>query len=203
MRNALTHFFQVTQVTQRSYSSYSALVIARHDVRLLSPVTSWLCDLNARVNVAAKCEQAAWRRYRCVNDLMFTVPRGRLAAFNASIGSHLGASTRKADGQCGCFVRGACPGRPTLPHRSHLITGHDCYNVLERHVADATPAGGAGAQIGFCWPQVARRVRDANAYYALPQCADVDRDAPYAKRACLLTARLASLSGKMKMVKDG
>ena len=112
MRHALAHFFEHSHAGSnsrrysrcnsrsysRSYSRYTALVITRHDVTLLSPVTSWLCALHATINVAAKCEPAAWSRYRCVSDLMFTVPRGRLHAFNASIGSHLGASTRRADG---------------------------------------------------------------------------------------------------------
>ena len=140
------------------------LTIGRHDLELLAPLAGWRCDLGGALNVAAQCEAAAWARYRCVSDLLFTVPRRLLGAFNASVGSHAGAS-RNSAGQCGCFDGGACPGRPQMRRTSHLVTGHDCHNVLAARLA-AEGGGGGGERIGFCWPPVVRGVHEASTHLA-------------------------------------
>ena len=132
-----------------------------------------------------------------MNDLLFTVPRRLLGAFNASVGSHAGASAG-GDGQCGCFDGGRCPGRPALRRVGHLITGHDCYNVLAARLALEQ---GAAEPIGFCWPAVSRSVHEANAVYALPRCADIDASVHYAARACSKQGRGRSAQGGRKLMK--
>ena len=112
-----------------------------------------------------------------MSDVFFAVPRGVLPAFSAAVGSHVGMS-HNSDGQCGCFDA-HCPSRVGLVNgvrRPHLLTGHDCFNVL-------AAALGAPA-LGFVWPPIRESVREANPHYELPQCADIDAGTPHAMRAC-------------------
>ena len=78
-----------------------------------------------------------------------------------------------------CFAP-RCPGQAGLlrgERPSHLLSGHDCYNVLAK-------ALGAEAALGFVWPPIAQTVRATNPHYELPRCAEIDAGAPYGVRAC-------------------
>lgn len=70
---ALTVFTSAAAAQGHSVSSYARLVISRLDVTLLSPQDfPWGCSQpDAHVCLAAKCEEKAWRSYRCVSDLIF------------------------------------------------------------------------------------------------------------------------------------
>ena len=164
------------------------LVFSRLDLVITTPERApWAC-VPGTVCAASKCEEVAWKKYRCVNDVFFMASGvASVRALARSIGSSEGSASDNTDGQCGCFdEKGVCKHRlKTAAFR--VGTGHDCLNVIE-HVA------GKGA-VSFAWPQVAHLVGSPHADYALPQCGELDRDAPYYARACRRAMTILSKGG--------
>ena len=87
---------------RHSYRAYDWLVYARHDVKLTSDPAQLRCQSAWKIGIAGRCESKAWESYRCVNDVLFVVPKSQVAGFAASIGSSTGAGN-SPDLQCGCF----------------------------------------------------------------------------------------------------
>ena len=119
------------------------------------------------------------------------MPRELVSPFSAAVGSHAGMS-HNADGQCGCFDA-KCPSSVGVVggvRRAHLISGHDCFNVLAHAVG--------AARLGFVWPPINSTVRGANPHYELPRCAEIDAGAPYSRRACMGGQKAAKLKGGVR-----
>lgn len=123
--------------------AFDYLIITRYDVRLLSPMPGWGCyDKPSQISVASKCEESAWKRFNCVADHFWIVPRPFVHRFTNLLGTRLNVSHYN---KC-CFSK-----------RCIQKAGHGCYNVLG--AAFGTDA------LGFCWPQPVKSVAEPNANY--------------------------------------
>jgi len=186
---------------RHALASDETLFFLRHDVTLRAPLGSWTCAAAAAaprrggdaaraplpLGAASRCEAAAWESYRCVNDILFVVPRERARAFFASVGSAEG-SPRNPSGQCGCFA----PRQSVLrcPGGNRQASGHDCYNVL------AAAGGLRPSELDECWPAPRAAIGEpGGAFYELPQCEEVDEDAAYHGRSCGRSGKLARGGG--------
>ena len=136
---------------------YDMVILARHDVQLLSPLDRWACSLAQPrfsptvLSVGSQCDQRAWRSFNCTSDLLYAVPRALFAAFSQTIGTH-------AKGREHCCFSGGCLGQG----------GHGCLNLL----APAMGAAGgtvasfvAAGQVDFCWPPMHFKASEWNHSY--------------------------------------
>ena len=61
-------------------SRYDMVILARHDVQLLSPLDRWACALAQPrfsptvLSVGSRCDPRAWRSFNCSSDLFYAVP---------------------------------------------------------------------------------------------------------------------------------
>ena len=156
------------------------MVLARHDVQLLSPLDRWACSL-ARprpnpmtLSVGSQCDQRAWRSFNCTSDLLYAVPRALLGAFSNTIGT-------RAVGREHCCFSGGCLGQG----------GHGCLNLLAPAMGAASVASFvADGQVDFCWPPMRFKVSEWNHNYHVPQCADL----PGRKPGSIWRCRIPALS---------
>ena len=142
MRAALQFYGRLAQ--------HDFLIVTRHDLTLLSPITSWSSPSLEpnRVYVGSKCEPRTWQSFHCTSDIFYVIPRPLLEQFNDSIG----VQTHRACcfNECASF---------SVEFRN---TGHGCYQAFMDNKLKPE-------QIGFLWPQVKHWVSEKNRDHRLPR----------------------------------
>ena len=146
-----------TSTLTLTLTRYDMVILARHDVQLLSPLDRWACSLAQPrfsptvLSVGSQCDQRAWRSFNCTSDLLYAVPRALLDAFSRTIGT-------RAPGREHCCFSGGCLGQG----------GHGCLNLL----APAMGAAGgtvasfvAAGQVDFCWPPMHFKASEWNHFF--------------------------------------
>ena len=156
------------------------VILARHDVQLLSPLDRWACNLAQPrfsptvLSVGSQCDQRAWRSFNCTSDLLYAVPRALVAAFSQTIGTH-------AKGREHCCFSGGCLGQG----------GHGCLNLLAPAmgaVGGSVASFVAAGQVDFCWPPMHFKVSEWNHNYHVPQCTDLPGKKPGSIWRCRIPA---------------
>jgi len=172
---------------------YDFVVFARHDVRLLRPLSRWACNLARAapsadvLSVGSQCAPREWRAFNCSSDLMYVVPRALLTPFSQQVGR----VTSRSKEHC-CF-HPWCLGQG----------GHGCLNLLTPAImraADADVASfAASGRLDFCWPRMQTKVSEWNLHYQVPQCTDL----PGAKPGSVWRCRLPTLSHGREYTPEG
>ncbi|KAL1523422.1 hypothetical protein AB1Y20_018362 [Prymnesium parvum] len=107
------------------------LLVLRHDLRLLRPVTAWTLQPH-KLGLASKCERGAWGLFNCSSDLLFVVPRRLLGSFTASVGVNLDQPRLDAGANRSRYERWLYSARGCCFSARCVMGGwgHGCYNVL-------------------------------------------------------------------------
>lgn len=135
-----------------SVDQYDVLMITRNDLAILTPVSTWSCDLEGAFNFASTCESKAWHKWLCTSDVFMTVSRQHWKYFAEQVvGRHQPGVTELSQPSTGCFWEPP-PKDPKKPFELILTGGHGCYTLLLKKLGSKN--------LQFCWHKPAHQIRD-------------------------------------------